>query len=306
MPRRRVGRWCRSSAPQRRRRRAPRWCSTASSATCRRRPSAPAWRSIPKGSEVAVACDPDGKLCAFVFKTTVDTFGKISFFKVLRGTMRGDSHPLNASPGPGGALRTARPAQRQVDRDRHRGGRRRHRRGHQADPHADRRHAVRQGRAAADAATAVAGGDRVSGDLRSVEGRRGQDHERALAPLRGGCDLHERPRPGHQRGARPRPRRRAPRRRPRADEAEVRRRRRAASAQDPLSRDHHRHGARGPQVQEAVRRMPVSTATRPSRSSRCLAVAATSGRTRSSADRSRTSSGRRSRRASARRWSRGP
>src|SRR3984893_8558858 len=50
----------------------------------------------PKGNEVAVECDPDGKLCAFVFKTTVDTFGKISFFKVLRGTMRGDSHPITA------------------------------------------------------------------------------------------------------------------------------------------------------------------------------------------------------------------
>jgi elongation factor G len=47
-----------------------------------------------KGNEVAVACDPDGKLCAQVFKTTVDTFGKVSFFKVLRGTMRGDSHPI--------------------------------------------------------------------------------------------------------------------------------------------------------------------------------------------------------------------
>jgi elongation factor G len=53
----------------------------------------------PKGNEVAVACDPDGKLCAFVFKTTVDTFGKISFFKVLRGTMRGDSHPINPRLG---------------------------------------------------------------------------------------------------------------------------------------------------------------------------------------------------------------
>src|ERR1700681_27746 len=50
----------------------------------------------PKGNEVAVASDPDGKLCAFVFKTTVDTFGKVSFFKVLRGTMRGDSHPITA------------------------------------------------------------------------------------------------------------------------------------------------------------------------------------------------------------------
>jgi len=52
-----------------------------------------------KGNDVAVGCDPDGKLCAVVFKTTVDTFGKVSFFKVLRGTMRGDSHPINPRLG---------------------------------------------------------------------------------------------------------------------------------------------------------------------------------------------------------------
>ncbi|MGH7686069.1 MAG: elongation factor G [Candidatus Dormibacteria bacterium] len=48
----------------------------------------------PKGKEVEVACDPDGKLCAQVFKTTVDSFGKVSYFKVLRGTLTGDSHPI--------------------------------------------------------------------------------------------------------------------------------------------------------------------------------------------------------------------
>jgi elongation factor G len=48
----------------------------------------------PKGHEVEIACDPDGKLCAHVFKTTVDAFGKVSYFKVLRGMFRGDSHPV--------------------------------------------------------------------------------------------------------------------------------------------------------------------------------------------------------------------
>src|ERR1700692_3272963 len=52
-----------------------------------------------KGNDVALACDPSGKLCAFVFKTTVDTFGKVSFFKVLRGSMRGDSHPFTVRLG---------------------------------------------------------------------------------------------------------------------------------------------------------------------------------------------------------------
>src|SRR5579864_1361147 len=52
-----------------------------------------------KGNEVTIECDPNGKLVAHVFKTTVDTFGKISFFKVLRGTMRGDSHPITVRLG---------------------------------------------------------------------------------------------------------------------------------------------------------------------------------------------------------------
>ncbi len=52
-----------------------------------------------KGNELEVACDPAGKLCARVFKTTVDTFGKVSFFKVLRGTFTGDSHPVTVRLG---------------------------------------------------------------------------------------------------------------------------------------------------------------------------------------------------------------
>jgi elongation factor G len=47
------------------------------------------------GEEVEIACDPTGPLVAHVFKTTVDTFGKSSYFKVLRGTMRADTHPYD-------------------------------------------------------------------------------------------------------------------------------------------------------------------------------------------------------------------
>ncbi len=47
------------------------------------------------GEEVEIACDPDGPLVAHVFKTTVDSFGKVSYFKVLRGTMRADTHPYD-------------------------------------------------------------------------------------------------------------------------------------------------------------------------------------------------------------------
>jgi elongation factor G len=53
----------------------------------------------PKGNSVDIECDPSGKLCARVFKTTVDTFGKVTFFKVLRGTMTGDSHPMTVRLG---------------------------------------------------------------------------------------------------------------------------------------------------------------------------------------------------------------
>jgi elongation factor G len=52
-----------------------------------------------KGQEVEIPCDPDGLLCAHVFKTTADPFGKISFIKVLRGTLRADMHPLNVRSG---------------------------------------------------------------------------------------------------------------------------------------------------------------------------------------------------------------
>jgi elongation factor G len=52
-----------------------------------------------KGVEVEIRCDPAGKLCAQIFKTSVDTFGKVTFFKVLRGTMTGDSHPVTVHLG---------------------------------------------------------------------------------------------------------------------------------------------------------------------------------------------------------------
>jgi elongation factor G len=47
------------------------------------------------GKPVTIDCDPSGPLVAQVFKTTADPFGRVSYFRVLRGTMRADSHPLN-------------------------------------------------------------------------------------------------------------------------------------------------------------------------------------------------------------------
>jgi elongation factor G len=52
-----------------------------------------------KGNDIEIGCDPSGKLCAQVFKTTVDTFGKVSYFKVYRGTFTGDSHPVTVRLG---------------------------------------------------------------------------------------------------------------------------------------------------------------------------------------------------------------
>src|SRR4051812_557895 len=46
-----------------------------------------------------LACDPSGPAAALVFKTTVDRFGTINYFRVYSGTVRSDSHLLNASRG---------------------------------------------------------------------------------------------------------------------------------------------------------------------------------------------------------------
>ena len=79
--------------------RAPRWCSTASSGTCPARTERTR-RARPQGQrDRSSPATRTASSVAHVFKTTVDTFGKVSFFKVLRGTMRGDTHPLNARLG---------------------------------------------------------------------------------------------------------------------------------------------------------------------------------------------------------------
>jgi len=51
------------------------------------------------GKDVEIACDANGTLAAQVFKTTVDQFGKVSYVRVLRGTLRGDIHPYNPRRG---------------------------------------------------------------------------------------------------------------------------------------------------------------------------------------------------------------
>jgi elongation factor G len=50
-----------------------------------------------KGGEIEIECDPAGSLVAQVFKSSIDPFGKITYFRVLRGSMRPDTHPWNAN-----------------------------------------------------------------------------------------------------------------------------------------------------------------------------------------------------------------
>lgn len=52
-----------------------------------------------KGGEIEIECDPAGALVAHVFKSTIDPFGKTTYFRVLRGAVRPDTHPWNASRG---------------------------------------------------------------------------------------------------------------------------------------------------------------------------------------------------------------
>ncbi len=52
------------------------------------------------GNEVEVVCDENTKLCAYVFKTVADPFvGKLSYVKVIGGTLKSDSSIVNARTG---------------------------------------------------------------------------------------------------------------------------------------------------------------------------------------------------------------
>jgi elongation factor G len=47
--------------------------------------------------ELELAAEPEGELCAYVFKTRADPFaGRINLFRVYRGTLSHDSHAVNA------------------------------------------------------------------------------------------------------------------------------------------------------------------------------------------------------------------
>ncbi len=49
--------------------------------------------------EESVKCDPAAPLAALVFKTTVDPYGKLTYFKVYSGTIKSDTSVFNATKG---------------------------------------------------------------------------------------------------------------------------------------------------------------------------------------------------------------
>lgn len=57
---------------------------------------------LPSASEAdqPIPCDPNGPLCAYVFKTVADPFfGKLSFFRILSGKLTAESTPKNSRTG---------------------------------------------------------------------------------------------------------------------------------------------------------------------------------------------------------------
>ncbi len=51
------------------------------------------------GGTEQLSPDPNGPVAALVFKTVVDRFGTMNYFRVFSGTVRSDSHLLNANKG---------------------------------------------------------------------------------------------------------------------------------------------------------------------------------------------------------------
>ncbi len=59
--------------------------------------AAPTAKTLQDGSPVELRCDPAGPPVALVFKTLVDRFGTLSYFRVYSGTVRADMHLLNTN-----------------------------------------------------------------------------------------------------------------------------------------------------------------------------------------------------------------
>lgn len=55
--------------------------------------------AVADGKEVPYALNPDGPVCAFVFKTVADQYGRFSYFKVLSGKLTSDTTLTNTHSG---------------------------------------------------------------------------------------------------------------------------------------------------------------------------------------------------------------
>ncbi len=63
-------------------------------------PNAAPRQSEPRdGASVTLAADPNGPLAAYIFKTVVDPYGTLSLFRVLSGSLRGDTRVRNLRTG---------------------------------------------------------------------------------------------------------------------------------------------------------------------------------------------------------------
>ena len=140
----------------------------------------PAVTTIDGTAVDGLACDPDGPLVAEVIKTNSDPYvGRISLVRVFSGTLRPDAsihvsghgraasgHADHDQDERVGAVTS--PLGKQQRSMTQRG--RRHLRGGQAGQRGDRRHAVRQGRAAADGVLGDARAAAAGGHHREVQG----------------------------------------------------------------------------------------------------------------------------------------
>ena len=142
------------------------------------------------GAEVEIPADENGPLLVRVFKTTADPFvGRLTYLRVLSGTLRSQAHVWNTTPGPGRAHRTAPAVARQGPGGHRRaqGGRDRGR--GEAGRDRDRRHARDEGAAAAAAPARVPSPVAVGRDRAGLQAGPRQDGARRSP----GCSKRSRP-----------------------------------------------------------------------------------------------------------------
>ena len=213
--------------------------------------------------EITLEPREDAELFAYVFKTKADPFaGRINYFRVYQGAMKGDTHLLNTRTHSKERIGPAARLPGQGDQARAGLRPRRHRRGRQAQGDARRRLARRPRRADLDAGHQAAGaGDGVR-DRGQGQGRRGQGLHLAAPPAGGGPDDRPAPRPADGRPDRRRAVAGARRGRRRPPQVALRRRGQPQAAARALPGDDPQlgQGARPPQEADRrprpVRRLP--------------------------------------------------